>query len=59
MDNCKVCGTQMKNFGSYDSDYTGDEHFEYVRAYCPHCQKWYKWIEVFKFTSIENFEEDI
>lgn len=59
MDNCKVCGTMMENFEGYDSDICGSEYLEFIRAYCPHCHKWYKWIEVFRFSEAVDFEEDI
>jgi hypothetical protein len=58
MDNCKVCGTLMEDFEGYDSEYYPSEHYEWVKAYCPHCRKWYRWVEVYKLTSIEDFEED-
>lgn len=58
MNNCEVYGTEMDNFEGYDTEYYGDLHEEYVRAYCPHCKKWYKWIEVFTFSHCEGFEED-
>lgn len=59
MDNCKICGTEMQDFTGYDSEYTGDRHYECVRAFCPHCKKWYRWIEVYTLSQIEDFEEDV
>lgn len=59
MDNCKVCGTKMECFEGYDSEYTQTSHLEFVRAYCPLCRKWYKWIEIFRFENIAEFEEDV
>jgi len=59
MEYCQICGSAMQDFEGYDSEYTGDAHYEFVKAYCPHCQKWYKWVEVFTFCQIEDFEEDI
>ena len=58
MESCKVCGAMMENFEGYDSEYTGSEHLEFVRAYCPNCKKYYRWIEIFRFDSIAEFEED-
>lgn len=59
MDNCKVCGSPMYDFECYDSEYYLGEHREYISAYCPHCNKIYKWIEIFKFDRVEEFKEDI
>ena len=59
MDNCKVCGSPMYDFECYDSEYNDTEHYEFVHARCPRCNKWYKWVEVFTFERIEGFEEDI
>lgn len=59
MEFCKVCGTTMQNFEGFDSEYTGETHYESVRAYCPKCKKYYRWIEVFTFSHCEEFEEDV
>lgn len=58
MDNCRVCGTMMEDFETYESEYFGDTHYEYLRAYCPKCRKHYRWVEIFRFSGIEDFEED-
>ena len=57
MDNCKVCGAKME-VEYYDSDCSGQEHLDYVHAYCPICKRHYRWIEVFTFNRIIDFEED-
>lgn len=57
--NCKICGTEMQDFKSYDSEYTEEAYYEYVQAYCPKCKKRYRWIEVLTYSRIENFEEDV
>lgn len=58
MERCKVCGAIMENFEGYDSEYFMETHYEMLKAYCPHCDKWYRWVEVFKFSGVEDFEED-
>ena len=58
MDNCKVCGTELVNFEGINSEYTEEEHWEKVSAYCPCCKKRYSWWEVFVFDHIEDYEED-
>ena len=58
MNNCKICSTQMTNLKGYDSRYYGDMHKDFMHAYCPHCKKWYRWIEIFRFDYVVSFEED-
>jgi hypothetical protein len=47
----------MEDVENYDYEYTGEEYCNFVKGFCPHCQKWYRWVEVFTFCQIEDFEE--
>lgn len=57
--NCRICHEELEDWECYKKEDFFNEQINYMRAYCPWCEKRYKWREIFKLTKIEGFREEV